>query len=184
LPVSASTSSEGPSSSDGLAPPPLPPRPPVSSLGSSSSAPVVDNVAVSGQSTVSKIFNSDVGREAAGDNKKTLAPPAMKVGMLKKDGSSMFGSARTRHFVLLSTTSSSTLKYYVRPKSSPPFGDEEKGGLNLDGASVAIAGEYVVIKENKGKELKIEIAEPEERNSWFEAIHAHIIYCANSRESN
>jgi len=101
--------------------------------------------------------------------------PAMKMGMVKKQGGS-YKTWKTRHFVL----QKGVLKYYVSESSAPPnYGNELKGEIPLKGQKTTDLGNTQVLIEPRNpageeRKLLIEIADARERARWIAAFNEHI----------
>jgi len=110
-------------------------------------------------------------------NVQSSGVPAMKVGYLQKEGH-VRKNWKIRYFVLMADDSGgSTLKYYVKEKSTPPYGESEKGSLNLKGCTVNVENVYAVLTTD-GKSLKVKFSGAEDRHSWMSAIEQHIQYAS------
>lgn len=103
--------------------------------------------------------------------------PNVKVGSISKEGH-FVASWKARHFVLLSTENSSKLTYYVRATKSLPFGEDEKGSLNLKGTCVTRQGALVVLKGANNYELKLKFDNEDDKDAWVIALREHIAYAS------
>jgi hypothetical protein len=111
--------------------------------------------------------------------KENAKIPAMKMGMVKKQGGS-YKTWKTRHFVL----QKGVLKYYVSESSAPPnYGNELKGEISLKGQKTTDLGNTQVLIEprnpaSEDRKLLIEIADARERAKWTAAFNEHIQYAS------
>ena len=103
------------------------------------------------------------------------AAPAMLTGLIKKEGH-MIKNWKERHFVLLATPAGSTLTYFEKAKNEPPFGEGEKGSVSLKGSTMKRTGNFIVITDASGSELKLDFTKPTEKEKWAQAINAHLTY--------
>ncbi len=103
------------------------------------------------------------------------AIPAMKSGTITKEGH-LVKNLKARHFVLLSTDTATTLKYYAKPKATAPFGDDEKGSMSLVGCELSRQSGFIIIKGSDGHELKLRFANDSEKESWVAALREHIAF--------
>ena len=150
---------------------------PVSVLADS--APVDDRGSVS---SVSSRQPSVSSQTAAGRHAKPSVP-AMKVGMLKKDGHGLISSWKMRHFVLLK----GRLTYYEKASFVEPYGIGEKGFSELKNMKVSqianIPQFRMLLEHNTDSKVKsyiIEAANQKELQDWILAIDEHIEYATNN----
>ncbi len=97
--------------------------------------------------------------------------------MIKKEGH-MIKNMKSRHFVLMSDGKVSTLKYYVKAKLTPPYGEDEKGSINLKGCEIQRTGKAVTLTAKDGHVLKLEFDNENEKESWISALRLHIAHTA------
>ena len=88
----------------------------------------------------------------------------------------MIKNWKERHFVLLATPAGSTLTYFEKAKNEPPFGEGEKGSVSLKGSTMKRTGNFIVITDASGSELKLDFTKPTEKEKWAQAINAHLTY--------
>jgi hypothetical protein len=98
----------------------------------------------------------------------------MKTGFIKKEGH-MVKNWKSRYFVLNSTPEETRLAYFVKAKSSAPFGEEEKGFLVMKGCTTQRVGNFVVLTPKEGSPLKLDF-EKKDKEEWMLAFRAHITY--------
>lgn len=108
-----------------------------------------------------------------------VGPPAMKSGMIKKEGSKV-KNWKTRHFVLRSMSArASRLTYFEGPKTTEPYGTDEKGSVEITKAT-KLANETattMTIMHPDGKSLKLEFLKSTDKSAWKLAFEEHIAYC-------
>lgn len=110
---------------------------------------------------------------------KLMIAPAMKTGLIKKEGS-MVKSMKIRHFVLRSMSQqSSRLTYFEGPKDSEPFGTDEKGSLEVTKATkiTNVTSNMLTLVFPGGKNLKLEFLKDSDKVAWKKALEEHIAYC-------
>lgn len=109
--------------------------------------------------------------------------PEVMRGWAVKEGH-FFRNWKRRYFVLISTKTATILRYYEEESDTPPYGQTEKGEINIRNYSVSlIDGDTVYIKgkneDDKDMKLKIDESHAHERTKWMEAFRAHIDYRSN-----
>lgn len=111
----------------------------------------------------------------------TNTPPEMMKGWGTKLGH-IWKTWKRRFFVLESDDGSTTIRYYAEEASSPPYGSDMKGEINIRGYKVEIqnhesgTGVYLSGKNEDDKDLLIIIDGAQEREAWKTAITNHVAY--------
>jgi hypothetical protein len=153
-------------------------KPPVPAADRNSSS------SASRNSTSTATAAAAAGEASAGQEKKAEVP-AMKVGMLKKDGHGLISSWKSRHFVLLQ----GKLTYYEKSSSSPPYGESEKGSTNLANMQISQIPQISQFRmkldhmtDKKIKSYVIEAASQKELQDWILAIDEHIEFATSNRK--
>lgn len=110
--------------------------------------------------------------------KVAVGPPAMKMGMIKKEGS-MVKNWKTRHFVLRNVSPTlARLTYFETAKTTEPFGNDEKGVVDITKASkiTNVTQKTLTLVGADGKNLNLEFLLPTDISPWRQALEDHIKY--------
>ena len=108
--------------------------------------------------------------------------PEKKVGYIKKEGH-LIKNWKLRYFVLTSTGTESSLNYYEKPSSSPPFGTRHKGLFIVNGYAIQRVGTNMLILTSKtGHILKLDF-ERNDREEWAHALRNHMLYTEYHNDS-
>ena len=116
-------------------------------------------------------------------------PPLLKAGLLQIEPRAFFGGSNIHQFVLSSKFSlkldESMLKWYERALKVSPYGDREKGSLNLRNAKLSVHGRNLKLINSSGEELTLLFADEQrdQQKDWFDTLSAHISF-ANWKESD
>lgn len=119
-----------------------------------------------------------------------ILPPLM-CGWIRKEGGTVLRSYNERYFVLYSTSTSSTLMYFLKePRNvdensdgDPACGQRRRGSIDLKGATFRRGKKYSVLASAYRKQkYLLDLQSCPQCEEWVEAIRAHIDF-AQSRTS-
>ena len=102
-------------------------------------------------------------------------PPPKKGWLKKQRRGGMIKNWKARYFVLFG----GELRYFEDALDTPPYGEMEKGNMDLTGADLEDKEGlqfYVVGKQGVEKNLLLEAEDIHTKLDWVKAIHQHIAY--------